>query len=203
MSMPSRNTSSPKITLRGTIEMPRSSANFWGRSAVLSVTIRTATWPSLGAVYQPPPLPGSLQGDDVVVVRLPAVDHLDVVAGECVPQTARKRLRLFLPGVRAVVERDQAGALRLDPLERAQHALLGGLRGQPQLVVHDGDGLGLAHLHAAYARGADGPAHLDRSHALPRLLHRSDVGLQVFVLVQGQERGYPLGHGARLHHTQS
>src|SRR3990172_3877679 len=200
MSIPSRNTSSPKMTLRGTTAMPSSWANCRGRSAVLSVTMRTVKWPSSsGAVYQPPPPPG---GDDVVVVRLPAVDDLHLVGGERLPQEAGQRLRLLLLRVRAVVERDQAGALRLDPLQRPQHPLLGGLRGQPQLVVDDGDDLALAHLYAAHARGADGPADLDRAHAETRLLHRLQVRIQVVVLVQGEEGRYPLRDGARLDDTQ-
>src|SRR3990172_7989936 len=99
MSMPSLKCSSPKMTPRGTTEIPSSSRSASGRSAVLSVTIRTAkAGPYQGSIYQPGLTVSAerhparargrrlLHGDDVVVVRLAAEHHLYLVAGVALAQ---------------------------------------------------------------------------------------------------------------------
>src|SRR6202051_1493903 len=92
--MPSRNCSSPKRTVRGTTSMPRRFASSGRMSDVESVTILITS---------------SFQGEDVRIVLLAAVVHLELRLREALAQAGRERVGVRGGHVAAAVDGDQFG----------------------------------------------------------------------------------------------
>src|SRR5207249_10010955 len=116
----------------------------------------------------------SLRRDDIGVVRLAAVDDLDLAAA-CRTEQLARRVRILR--ARAEIERAELGATHRARGERER--VLRRRRGADGLAVDEREVIAVAHADAVDVGVADGARHLDGACTARGLLHRTRDRLEI------------------------
>src|SRR5690606_12553686 len=159
-----------KWMLKGTTRIPSSSAREAGRSAPLSVT--TAKVRSTMAVSSSLSGEGLLDGEDVVVERLPPGVELHAQVGEALLHLAAHRLSLLIAPILSVVYAADLRIFRSDSLRHLQLHLAPVRAGHHQPPFHPADHVALADLNAVVLGVPNRVRHLAGPHLLTGPAHQ-------------------------------